>query len=141
MSFRKQSSNNCLTNLYYQPNTILKQLENIWSIKLDVLEKIQKQVDSAAIVIYMKGTPQFPQCGFSARASQTLASTGVEFAYVNVFEDQEVFQSLPDFADWPTFPQIYFNSELVGGGDIIIEMAEQDTLKAAMEEAMEKYNG
>jgi len=108
---------------------------------LDVLEKIQKQVDSAAIVIYMKGTPQFPQCGFSARASQTLASTGVEFAYVNVFEDQEVFQSLPDFADWPTFPQINFNSELVGGRDIIIEMAEQDTLKAAMEEAVEKYNG
>ena len=63
---------------------------------MDVLEKIQKQVDSAAIVIYMKGTPQFPQCGFSARAAQTLASTGVEFAYVNVFEDPEVFQSLPD---------------------------------------------
>ena len=104
-------------------------------------DEIQKQVDSAAIVIYMKGTPQFPQCGFSARASQTLASTGVEFAYVNIFEDQEVFQSLPDFADWPTFPQIYFNSELVGGGDIIVEMAEQDTLKAAMEEAVEKYNG
>ena len=98
---------------------------------MEVLEKIQKQVDSAAIVIYMKGTPQFPQCGFSARASQTLASTGVEFAYVNIFEDQEVFQSLPDFADWPTFPQIYFNSELVGGGDIIIEMAlsgELDTM-------------
>ena len=116
-------------------------MKNIWSIKLDVLEKIQKQVDSAAIVIYMKGTPQFPQCGFSARASQTLASTGVEFTYVNIFEDQEVFQSLPDFADWPTFPQIYFNSELVGGGDIILEMAEQDTLKAAMEGAVEKYNG
>ena len=56
---------------------------------MDVLEKIQKQVDSAAIIIYMKGTPQFPQCGFSARASQTLTSTGVEFAYVNIFEDQE----------------------------------------------------
>ncbi len=107
---------------------------------MSVLEKIQKQVDSAPILIYMKGTPQFPQCGFSARAAQTLTSTGVEFAYVNVFEDQEVFQGLPSFADWPTFPQIYFNSELVGGGDIIVEMAEQDTLKAAMEEAVEKYN-
>ena len=107
---------------------------------MDVLEKIQKQVDSAAIVIYMKGTPQFPQCGFSARAAQTLTSTGIEFAYVNIFEDQEVFQNLPNFADWPTFPQIYFNSELVGGGDIIVEMAEQDTLKAAMEEAVENYN-
>ncbi len=107
---------------------------------MDVLEKIQKQVDSAPIVIYMKGTPQFPQCGFSARAAQTLASTGVEFLHINIFEDQEVYQNLPSFADWPTFPQIYFNSELVGGGDIIVEMAEQDTLKAAMEEAVEKYN-
>jgi monothiol glutaredoxin len=107
---------------------------------MDVLEKIQKQVDSAPIVIYMKGTPQFPQCGFSARAAQTLAATEVEFAFVNIFEDQEVFRSLPEFANWPTFPQIYFNSELVGGGDIIIEMAEQDTLKAAMEEAVEKFN-
>jgi monothiol glutaredoxin len=86
---------------------------------MEVMERIQKQVDSAAIVLYMKGTPQFPQCGFSATAAKTLASTGVEFAYVNIFEDQEVFQNLPSFADWPTFPQIYMNSELVGGGDII----------------------
>ena len=108
---------------------------------MDVMERIQKQVDSAPIVIYMKGTPQFPQCGFSARAAQTLASTGIEFAYVNIFEDQEVFQNLPSFADWPTFPQIYFNSELVGGGDIIVEMAENGSLKDEMEKAVEKFNG
>ncbi|NBQ34098.1 MAG: Grx4 family monothiol glutaredoxin [Gammaproteobacteria bacterium] len=108
---------------------------------MDVMERIQKQVDSAPIVIYMKGTPQFPQCGFSARAAQTLASTGIEFAYVNIFEDQEVFQNLPSFADWPTFPQIYFNSELVGGGDIIVEMAENGSLKEEMEKAVEKFNG
>ena len=102
--------------------------------------KIKQLIDDNEILLFMKGNPKFPQCGFSARASQTLASTGVEFAYVNIFEDQEVFQSLPDFADWPTFPQIYFNSELVGGGDIIIEMAEQDSLKDAMQEAVEKYN-
>jgi len=60
--------------------------------------------------------------------------------YVNIFEDQEVFQNLPAFADWPTFPQIYFNSELVGGGDIIVEMAEMGTLQAAMEAAAEKFN-
>ena len=108
---------------------------------MDVMERIQKQVDSAPIVIYMKGTPQFPQCGFSARAAQTLASTGIEFAYVNVFEDQEVFQNLPSFADWPTFPQIYFTSELVGGGDIIVEMAENGSLKEEMEKAVEKFNG
>jgi monothiol glutaredoxin len=107
---------------------------------MEIMERIQAQVDSAPIVLYMKGTPQFPQCGFSATAAQTLASTGVEFAYVNIFEDQEVMQNLPAFQDWPTFPQIYFNSELVGGGDIIVEMAEMSTLKAAMEEAAAKFN-
>lgn len=107
---------------------------------MEIMERIQAQVDSAPIVLYMKGTPQFPQCGFSATAAQTLASTGVEFAYVNIFEDQEVMQNLPAFQDWPTFPQIYFNSELVGGGDIIVEMAQMGTLKAAMEEASSKFN-
>ena len=107
---------------------------------MEVLKKIQKQVDSAAILIYMKGTPQFPQCGFSSRAVQTLAETGVEFSFVNIFEDQEVFQYLPEFADWPTFPQIYFNSELIGGGDIILEMAEQGILKEAMEKAVKVFN-
>ena len=106
---------------------------------MQVLERIKQQVESAAIVIYMKGTPQFPQCGFSSKASQTLAQTGIEFSYVNLFEDQEIFQHLPEFADWPTFPQIYFNGELVGGGDIIIEMAEMGTLKATMAEALEKF--
>ncbi|BAS67986.1 Grx4 family monothiol glutaredoxin [Bathymodiolus septemdierum thioautotrophic gill symbiont] len=107
---------------------------------MDIMERIQKQVDSAAIVLYMKGTPQFPRCGFSSTAVKTLASTGVEFAYVNIFEDQEVMQNLPAFADWPTFPQIYMNGELVGGGDIIVEMAEMGTLKGEMENATEKFN-
>jgi monothiol glutaredoxin len=75
---------------------------------MDVMERIQKQVDSAAIVLYMKGTPQFPQCGFSSTAAQTLASTGVEFAYVNIFEDQEVMQSLPSFADWPLLNSLHY---------------------------------
>jgi monothiol glutaredoxin len=104
------------------------------------MDRIQQQVDSAPVVLYMKGTPQFPQCGFSATAAQTLASTGVEFSYINIFEDQEVFQHLPEFADWPTFPQIYMSSELVGGGDIIVEMAEMGTLKGEMEKAVEKFS-
>ncbi len=107
---------------------------------MEIMERIQQQVDAAPIVLYMKGTPQFPQCGFSARAAQTLASTGVEFAYVNIFEDQEVMQALPSFQDWPTFPQIYFNSELMGGGDIILEMAEIGTLQGEMESAAEKFS-
>ncbi len=119
---------------------ILGHSESNRSNAMDIMDRIQAQVDSAPIVLYMKGTPQFPQCGFSARAAQTLASTGVEFAYVNIFEDQEVMQNLPAFQDWPTFPQIYFNAELVGGGDIIIEMAEMGTLEAAMQEATDKFN-
>lgn len=107
---------------------------------MDILVRIQQQVDSAPVVLYMKGTPQFPQCGFSATAAQTLASTGVEFAYVNIFEDQEVMQALPSFQDWPTFPQIYFNSELMGGGDIIVEMAEMGTLQDEMQKAVDKFN-
>ncbi len=106
---------------------------------MDVLDRIKLQVESAPIVLYMKGTPQFPQCGFSAKAAQTLTTTGVKFSFVNIFEDQEVFQHLPEFADWPTFPQIYMNGELVGGGDIIVEMAENNTLKTAMEQAVEKF--
>ena len=106
---------------------------------MDIMQRIQAQVDSAPIVLYMKGTPQFPQCGFSATAAQTLSSTGIEFAYVNISEDQDVMQNLPAFQDWPTFPQIYMNSELVGGGDIIVEMAQMGTLKAAMEEATAKF--
>lgn len=107
---------------------------------MDILERIQQQVDDAPIVLYMKGTPQFPQCGFSSTAASTLAATGVEFAYVNIFEDQEVMQNLPIFADWPTFPQIYMNGNLVGGGDIIVEMAEMGILKGEMEKAVEKFN-
>lgn len=107
---------------------------------MSINDKIQAQVDSTAIVLYMKGTPQFPQCGFSSRASQLLAETGVEFAYVNLFDDQELMQALPSFQDWPTFPQIYFNSELIGGGDIIAEMAEMGTLLGEMQEALDKFN-
>jgi monothiol glutaredoxin len=102
---------------------------------MNILQKIQDQVDSVPIVIYMKGTPQFPQCGFSARASQALASTGVEFSYINIFEDAEIKEAIPLFQDWPTFPQIYFNSQLIGGGDIITEMFEMNTLLPAMKEA------
>lgn len=107
---------------------------------MNIMDRIKQQVESAPVVLYMKGTPQFPQCGFSSTAAGTLAATGIEFAFVNIFEDQEVMQNLPAFADWPTFPQVYMNGELVGGGDIIVEMAEMGTLKDAMAEATNKFN-
>jgi monothiol glutaredoxin len=84
----------------------------------------------------MKGTPQFPSCGFSSRTSQALASTGIEFSYVNVLDDQEIFQNLPNFADWPTFPQVYIGGELIGGCDITLELHESGELQKMMESAV-----
>ncbi|MBD3609319.1 MAG: Grx4 family monothiol glutaredoxin [Gammaproteobacteria bacterium] len=103
---------------------------------MDVLDRIQQQVDSHPVVLYMKGTPQFPSCGFSSRTAQALGQTGVEFAYVNVLEDPEIFENLPRFADWPTFPQLYINSELVGGCDITLELFQNGELKKMVDEAM-----
>lgn len=105
---------------------------------MDVLERIRQQVENNPIVIYMKGTPHFPMCGFSSRAAQALAATGVEFAYVNVLEDPEIFQNLPRFADWPTFPQIYIDGELIGGCDITLELYESGELVKMMEAAVVK---
>ncbi len=102
---------------------------------MDVLERIRQQVESNPVVIYMKGTPQFPMCGFSSRAANAMASTGVPFAYVNVLEDPEIFENLPRFADWPTFPQVYVGGELVGGCDITLELYESGELKTMMEGA------
>lgn len=100
------------------------------------LEKIQQQVQSHPIIIYMKGTPQFPQCGFSARAVDVLKKCEVEFAYVNVLTDKEVYDNLPNFANWPTFPQIYVKGEFVGGCDIVVEMFQKNELKPLLQAAI-----
>jgi monothiol glutaredoxin len=104
----------------------------------DVLERIKEQVENNPVVIYMKGTPDMPRCGFSQRASQALAATGLPFAYVNVLDDPEIFANLPRYADWPTFPQIYVGSELIGGCDITLELYENGDLKKLMEDAVAK---
>lgn len=103
---------------------------------MDVLERIRQLVESKPVVIFMKGTPQFPMCGFSSRASQALAACGEEFTYVNVLEDPEVFENLPRFADWPTFPQLYISGELVGGCDITLEMYQSGELQKMVKEAV-----
>ncbi|MEJ2403784.1 MAG: Grx4 family monothiol glutaredoxin [Candidatus Thiodiazotropha sp.] len=105
---------------------------------MDVLERIREQVESNPIVIYMKGTPQFPMCGFSSRAAAALQDCGVPFAYVNVLADPEIFENLPRFADWPTFPQVYIAGELIGGCDITLELAQNGELKTMMEAAAAK---
>ncbi len=105
---------------------------------MDVLERIKEQVEGNRVVLYMKGTPQFPQCGFSSRAAAALQDCGVEFAYVNVLADPEIFENLPRYADSPTFPQVYIDSELVGGCDITLELHASGELKTMMEQAASK---
>jgi len=105
---------------------------------MDVLERIKQQVDTNPVIIYMKGTPQLPQCGFSSRTVEALKSLEIEFAYVNVLSDPEIFQNLPRFADWPTFPQVYVDGELIGGCDITLEMYESGDLEKIAKEAVGK---
>lgn len=96
---------------------------------MDPIERIKSQVESHPVLLYMKGTPDFPQCGFSGRAVQILERCGVEFAYVNVFEDPEVRENLKVYSNWPTFPQLFVNGELVGGSDIMLELFQNGELQ------------
>jgi len=98
-------------------------------------ETIQKQIEENAIILYMKGSPNAPQCGFSMRASQALMACGQRFAYVDVLTNPEIRQELPKYANWPTFPQLWVSGELVGGCDIIAEMHENGELKTLVEGA------
>ena len=102
---------------------------------MSALERIDQAVKSNPVVIFMKGTPKMPQCGFSSRASQALMACGEEFAYVNVLADPEIFQDLPQYANWPTFPQVYINGELIGGCDITVELAESGELARLVADA------
>lgn len=96
---------------------------------METLDKIKQQIAENKILLYMKGTPDQPQCGFSAKASQTLAACGAKFAYVDILENPDIRQILPQYAKWPTFPQLYINGELIGGCDIILELYQQGELQ------------
>ncbi len=102
---------------------------------MDVMDRIKDAVESNPVIIFMKGTPQLPQCGFSSRAAQALMGCGEEFAYVNILTDPEIFENLPQYANWPTFPQVYINGELIGGCDITLEMFEKGELQKMVKEA------
>lgn len=82
-------------------------------------EKIRQQINDNPVILYMKGTPQFPQCGFSSKAATLLKSTDIPFSYVNVLESAQVMQALPEVSDFPTFPQLFIEGEIIGGSDII----------------------
>lgn len=89
---------------------------------MDVNSRIEEQLKSHEILLYMKGTPDFPQCGFSGQTVAALNAVGRPFAFVNILEDSEIREGLKVYSSWPTFPQLYVNGELIGGSDIVIEM-------------------
>ncbi|MFN5745813.1 MAG: Grx4 family monothiol glutaredoxin [Methylococcaceae bacterium] len=101
---------------------------------MDVIERIKSQLSENPVILYMKGTPNFPQCGFSGRAVQILHQCGVPFVHVNIFEDPELRENLKTFSNWPTFPQLYVNGELVGGCDIMMDMFQKGDLQKMLAE-------
>ncbi|MBU2710254.1 Grx4 family monothiol glutaredoxin [Zooshikella harenae] len=102
---------------------------------MDVMEQIKQQISTHPILLYMKGSPKMPQCGFSSRAAQVLMECGEKFAYVDILQNPEIRTNLPVYANWPTFPQLWISGELFGGSDIILEMHEKGELLPLLQEA------
>jgi monothiol glutaredoxin len=100
----------------------------------DINAVIQSEIDSSPVMLFMKGTPMFPQCGFSARVIQILKHTGVPFKTINVLEDPEIREGIKVFSNWPTIPQLYVKGEFIGGCDIITEMYQSGELETLMAE-------
>ena len=101
---------------------------------MDVTKRIEEQLQAHDILLYMKGTPDFPQCGFSGQAVAVLNAIGKPFAFVNIFEDQEIREGLKVYSNWPTFPQLYVKGELIGGSDIVVEMYNSGELQEMLKD-------
>jgi monothiol glutaredoxin len=104
----------------------------------EVNARIRAEVASHPVVLFMKGTPQFPMCGFSSRASQVLKEAGAQLHSVNVLQDPEIRANLPRYSDWPTFPQLFINGELIGGCDITVELFQSGELARMVAEAQKQ---
>ncbi len=107
---------------------------------MDTIETIRDQIENNPVILYMKGSPNQPQCGFSARSVQALMACGQRFAYVDILSNPEIRAKLPEYANWPTFPQLWIKGELMGGCDIITEMYESGELKTLINEAVADSN-
>lgn len=99
---------------------------------MDTLQRIKQQIETHDLLLYMKGTPQFPQCGFSGQVVHILKVCKAKFAYVNILENPDIRQTLPLYANWPTFPQLYLKGELIGGCDIVTELFEKGDLQTQL---------
>jgi monothiol glutaredoxin len=102
---------------------------------MDVTDRIKAQITAQPVVLFMKGTPDFPQCGFSAQTVAALKSVGASFHAVNIFEDPELRDALKRHSNWPTYPQLYINGELIGGCDIAMQLYHSGELKTLIGEA------
>lgn len=105
---------------------------------MEIIETIKEQIEKNPVLLYMKGSPNAPQCGFSSRASQAVMGCGEKFAYVDILQNPEIRSELPKYANWPTFPQLWVAGELVGGSDIILEMFEKGELQTLIKSAVGK---
>ncbi|WDE03261.1 Grx4 family monothiol glutaredoxin [Thalassomonas viridans] len=106
---------------------------------MDTVERIKQQIAENPIMLYMKGSPKLPSCGFSAQSAQALMSCGEKFAYVDILQNPDIRAELPKYANWPTFPQLWVEGELIGGCDIILEMFQQGELQTLIKETADKY--
>ena len=104
--------------------------------QVSAIDRIKQQVTENPVIIYMKGSPDMPMCGFSSKAVEALKQCGHEFSYVNIILDQEIMQELPNFANWPTFPQLYIKGELIGGCDITLDLFNSGELKKMIDTAV-----
>lgn len=102
----------------------------------DIMKEIDEEVKKADVLLYMKGSPEQPMCGFSMRVVEALADVGKPFGYVNILADEEKRQALKQYSNWPTFPQLYVKGELVGGCDIVMEMHQSKELHSLLEDAV-----
>lgn len=102
---------------------------------MDIMETIKQQIEDNAVILYMKGSPDAPQCGFSMKASQAVMACGQRFAFVDILSNPDIRANLPTYANWPTFPQLWVGGELIGGCDIITEMHEKGELKTTIDAA------
>ena len=106
---------------------------------METIDKIKQQIAENPILIYMKGSPKLPSCGFSSQASQALMQCGEPFAYVDIIQNPDIRAELPAYAEWPTFPQLWVEGELIGGCDIIMEMFQKGELQPLIAETAAKY--
>ena len=100
-----------------------------------IIEDLEQQVKDNPVLLYMKGSPDLPQCGFSSKASQLLIACGKPFSFVDILANPEIRANLPQFSNWPTFPQLFVNGELIGGCDIITELHESGELQSIIDSA------